>query len=79
MNNNCPNCNSPDIYHLYPHSLDSSCNDCNYRWKAKQVLAPIIQRKFWLSKPLKGFHYVEVWRSTTNSKKFADRLIQIII
>ena len=74
MNNNCPNCGSPDIYRLHPHSLDISCDNCNYRWKAKQVLAPTIQQKFWLSKPLKGFHYVEVWRSKTNSQKFAYRL-----
>lgn len=74
MNNNCPNCGSPDIYRLHPHSLDISCDSCNYRWQAKQVLAPIIQQKFWLSKPLKGFHYVEVWRSSNNPQKFAYRL-----
>jgi hypothetical protein len=74
MNNNCPNCGSPDIYRLHPHSLDISCDNCNYRWKAKQVLMAYFKEKFWLSQPLKGFHHVEVWRSTTNPKKFAYRL-----
>ena len=74
MNNNCPNCGSPDIYRIHPHSLDICCDNCNYRWKSKQVLAPILQQKFWLSKPLKGFHYLEVWRSSTNPQKFAYRL-----
>lgn len=35
---------------------------------------PYFKEKFWLLQPLKGFHYVEVWRSTTNSQKFAYRL-----
>ena len=30
--------------------------------------------KFWLSTPLKGWHHVEVWRSSSNSQKFAYRL-----
>jgi len=74
MNKQCPNCTSPDIYRLHPYSLEVCCDNCNYRWQAKQVLAPIIRDKFWLSQPLKGWHYVEVWRSTTNSQKFAYRL-----
>jgi hypothetical protein len=37
-------------------------------------LAPIIHKKFWLSTPGKGWHYVEVWRSSNNLQKFAYRL-----
>jgi hypothetical protein len=54
--------------------LDVCCDRCNHRWQAKQVLAPITHKKFWLSTPLKGWHYVEVWRSSSNSQKFAYRL-----
>jgi hypothetical protein len=54
--------------------LEICCSKCNYRWKANQVFIPYFQEKFWLSQPLKGFHYVEVWRSTTNPNKFAYRL-----
>ncbi len=74
MNKQCPNCTSPNIYRRPPHSLEVCCNNCNHRWQAKQVLAPILRDKFWLRQPLKGWHYVEVWRSTTSSQKFAYRL-----
>ncbi|MBE9092510.1 hypothetical protein IQ252_00745 [Tychonema sp. LEGE 07203] len=74
MNKQCPNCASPDIYRCHPHSLEVCCNNCNHRWQAKQVLAPILRDKFWLSTPLKGWHSVEVWRSSTNHPKFAYRL-----
>ena len=74
MNKQCPNCAYPNIYRRHLHSLEVCCDNCNYRWQAKQVLAPIIHKKFWLSTPLKGWHYVEVWRSTANSQKFAYRL-----
>jgi hypothetical protein len=74
MNKQCPNCTSPDIYRRHPQSLEICCDNCNYRWQAKQVLAPIIHKKFWLSKPLEGWHYVEVWRSSSTSQKFAYRL-----
>ena len=73
MNKQCPNCASPDIYRHHPQSLQVWDN-CNYRWLAKQVLVPIIHNKFWLSQPLTGWHYVEVWRSSSNSQKFAYRL-----
>ncbi|MEG5049721.1 MULTISPECIES: hypothetical protein [unclassified Microcoleus] len=74
MNKQCPNCASLDIYRRHPHSLEVGCDNCHHRWQAKQVLAPILRDKFWLSKPLKGWHYVEVWRSSSNHKKFAYRL-----
>jgi len=74
MNKPYPNCASPNIYRRHPHSLKVCC-DCNHRWQAKLVLAPILRRdKFWLSTPLKGWHYVEVWHSITNSQKFAYRV-----
>ncbi|MEG4242954.1 hypothetical protein QUA51_09635 [Microcoleus sp. Pol10_D6] len=74
MNKQCPNCASPDIYRRHPHSVEICCDNCNHRWQAKQVLAPILRDKFWLSTPLKGWHYVEVWRSSSNHQKFAYRL-----
>lgn len=37
-------------------------------------MSPILKDKFWLLNPLKGWHYVEVWRSVTNPIKFAYRL-----
>ena len=73
-NTNYPNCSSPEIYRTRPHSLELCCDNCNYRWQAKQVLVPILRDKFWLSIPLKGFHYLEVWRSSTNRHNFAYRL-----
>lgn len=74
MNKYCPNCHSTDIYRSHPHSLEICCDTCNHRWQAKQVLIPYFKEKFWLSQPLKGFHYVEVWHSTTDPNKFAYRL-----
>jgi hypothetical protein len=73
MNNNCPNCGSPDIYRRHPQSLEICCDNCNFRWRVAQVAAPILKDKFWLSQPLKGFHYVEVWHSPTNAQKYAYR------
>ena len=74
MNKQCPNCPSPNIYRRHPHSLELWCDNYHHRWQAEQVLMPYFKEKFWLSQPLKGFHYVEVWRSTTNPNKFAYRL-----
>lgn len=73
MNQCCPNCRSNDIYRRHPHSLKLQCDTCHYQWQVQQFLTPIFQKKFWLSEPLKGWHYVEVWRSLTNPQKFADR------
>lgn len=73
MNKRCPNCHSKDIYRRHPHSLEMQCDRCYRTWKAAQVAAPILQDKFWLSEPLKGWHYIEVWRSPTNPQKFACR------
>jgi hypothetical protein len=74
VNKQCPNCTFPDIYRRHRQSLEVCCDNCNYRWQAKQVLAPIIHKKFWLSKPLKGWHYVDGERSSNNSQKFAYQL-----
>ncbi|WP_293365686.1 hypothetical protein [Microcoleus sp. CAWBG27] len=37
-------------------------------------MAPILRDNFWLSTPLKRFHYLEVWRSSTNPHQFGYRL-----
>lgn len=68
-----PELRFPDIYRRHPQSLEVCCDNCNYRWQAKQVFAPIIHKNFLLSKPLKGWHYVEVWPSSSNTQKFAYR------
>lgn len=73
MNKCCPNCHSTKIYRLQLHSLELYCDCCNYCWKVAQVADPILKDKFWLSQPLKGWHYIEVWRSLTNLQKFAYR------
>jgi hypothetical protein len=74
MNKQCHSCQSTEIYRRHLHSLEVCCDNCSHRWQAKQVLAPIIHKKFWLSTRLKGWHYVEVWRSPNNPQKFAYRL-----
>jgi ribosomal protein S27AE len=73
MNKQCPNCGSTDIYRCHPHSLELHCDRCNYRWYYEQVATPILKHKFWLSKPLKGWHHLEVWRCPGNPQKFAYR------
>jgi hypothetical protein len=73
MNKCCPNCNSTEIYRRHLHSLELHCDCCNYRWKVAQVANPVLKDKFWLSKPLKGWHHVEVWRCPGNPQKFAYR------
>jgi hypothetical protein len=71
MNKQDPSCQSTEIYRRHLPTLKLCGDNCNYKWKAQPVLSPILRNKFWLSKPFKGWHYVEVWRSPSKPLKFA--------
>ncbi|MDB9513892.1 hypothetical protein PN499_22080 [Kamptonema animale CS-326] len=70
---NCPKCQNPNTYRKHPHDLIVWCDRCGHSWSTNQTQTPILKESFWLSKPIKGTHHVEVWLSARNSEKFGYR------
>ncbi len=69
----CPNCGDERVYRKNPLELLAYCDRCGYCWQASQAQAPILKKSFWLSKPLKGLHHIEVWYCSHNSSKYSYR------
>jgi hypothetical protein len=55
--------------HIYNWEL------CNYKWQVKLVWVPLLCDNFWLSKPLKNWLDLEVWRSTTKGQKLVYQVV----
>jgi len=47
-----------------------------YKWQVKLVCVPLFWDNFWLSKPLKNWLDVEVWRSTLKGHKLVYQVLK---
>lgn len=69
----CPKCGSDKIYRKAPQDLTIHCELCHHHWQVNQSAAPLVSESFYLSKPIKGRHHVQVWYCEKTPGKYSYR------